>query len=451
MNRARLNSAAKLFASFTLALVLAAGSSAAAAEAIGKPTPSPQPNRTGPQAEKLTPTPAWFEQHVADPVLRELALDRYTAHQRLTRLDMLAIFRKVTQTKTIDPDQFQTLSALAKNARFLGMTANVADLARKVVLGDPANAKFQGEALGDLKVGNSTDQLDRLVRKWFLGEDVPALDSGLHYVKAAGVLFAGAPKLSDLHQGDLGDCYFIATLGEVALRNPQQIAGMFSDNHDGTYTIRFFHDGKPFYVTVDRQLPVNDKGRFVYENRGDAADNPKNILWVALAEKALAQLNESGWFKTVGPSGVNSFAAIGAGGRSKLALPLVTGLGTSRDGVESLGAFGKGELELANSKADGVPSYLVPHHSYVVVGYDADAQQVTLFNPWGLKGGKKDIKYGQFNMSWADFAADFQNIDHAATHVRTDLASTKSSPKSAAHGAGPNAPLIRTTGFETTR
>ncbi len=407
-------------------------------------------NRGETQAETPSPTPAWFEQHLADPVLREMALNRYTNHQRLTRADMLAIFRKVTQTKTIDTDQFQTLSALVKNARFLGMPANVADLSRKVVLGDPANAKFQGEVLGDLKVGSSAEQLDRLVRKWFLGEDVPALDSGLHYAKAAGVLFVGAPKLSDLHQGDLGDCYFIATLGEVALRNPQQIAHMFIDNRDGTYTIRFFHDGKPWYVTVDRQLPVNDKGRFVYENRGDSANNPKNILWVALAEKALAQLNESGWFKTVGPTGVNSFAAIGAGGKSKLALPLVTGLGTARDGVESLGAFGKGDLELANSKADGVPSYLVPHHSYVVVGYDADSQQVTLFNPWGLHGGKKDIKYGQFNMSWADFAADFQNIDHAATHVRTDLASTKGSPN-LARGNGPKAPQIRTTGFETNR
>jgi hypothetical protein len=132
-------------------------------------------------------------------------------------------------------------------------------------------------------------------------------------------------------------------------------------------------------------------------------------------------------------------------------LPLVTGLGTARDGVESLGGFAKGELELANSKPDGVPAYLIPHHSYVVVGYDADTQQVTLFNPWGLHGSKKDVKYGQFNMSWNDFAADFQNIDHAATHVRTDLASTKSSPKSLAHATGPNAPHIRATGFETGR
>jgi hypothetical protein len=453
MNRARFNPVAKLLASLGLALAFAISSrSTTAADVSRGEVPGRRlATRGDAQPETRTPTPAWFEDHLADPVLRELALNRYSDHHRLTRADMLAIFRNVAENKTIDADQFQTLSTLVKNARFLGMSAYVVDLSRKVVLGDPANANFQQQPLGNLKVGSSASQLDRLVRKWFLGEDSPALDSSLHYEKAAGVLFEGAPKLRDLHQGDLGDCYFIATLGEVALRNPEQVAHMFIDNRDGTFTVRFFHDGKPWYVTVDRQLPVNDKGRFVYENRGDAANNPKNILWVALAEKALAQLNESGWFKTVGPTGVNSFAAIGAGGKSKLALPLVTGLGTARDGVESLGGFAKGELELANSKPDGVPAYLIPHHSYVVVGYDADNQQVTLFNPWGLNGSKKDIKYGQFNMSWNDFAADFQNIDHAATHVRTDLASTKSSPKNMARTAGPNAPHIRTTGFETGR
>jgi hypothetical protein len=232
-------------------------------------------------------------------------------------------------------------------------------------------------------------------------------------VKAAGKLFDGPPKLFDLHQGDLGDCYFVATLGEVALRDPAQINRMFSDNLDGTFTVRFFNKNRPYYVTVNRQLPVDSKGRFVFDNRGDLASSPKNILWVALAEKALAELNESGWLTTAGKAGENSYAAVGAGGKSLLAVSLVTGLATNRDGLNSVGSFGKGELQIANSKTE-VPSFLVPHHSYVVVDYNADRGEVTLFNPWGLHGNKKDIKYGQFNMSWTDFWADFQNIDHAA-------------------------------------
>ena len=361
---------------------------------------------------------------------------------------MLAIFAAAADGGTIDDDEFQTLRVLVQNANGLGMPAYVADLSRKVVLGDPANAHFQGEPLGNLEIGSPAEQLDRLVKKWFLGQDPPAIAAKSHYQKAAGVLFDGAPKLFDLHQGELGDCYFIACLGEVAMRDPQQIARMFIDNHDGTFTVRFFNRGKPYYVTVDRYFPVDAKGRFVYENRGNAPDNANNVLWVALAEKALAQLNESGWLTTAGKAGENSFLAIGVGGKSRNALPLITGLATARDGLESIGGFTQGELQLANSKKE-VPSFLVPTHSYAVVGYDPDRAEVRLFNPWGLHGNKKDIKYGEFTMSWQDFWTDFQNIDHAPLKPKSDTATPTKNV--ARNTAAPKSAPIQTASIATAR
>ncbi len=410
----------KLFAALVLAFfALAANRPALAQESVPRDAVRPVSARSAPEKRNTAPistarpiSPEWFENELADAGLRELAAERFAKHRRLIRSDMLAIFALATEAKEIDADQMQTLRTIVQNAKSLNIPPYVADLARKVVFGDPANAHFQGQALGNLEVGSPAAQLDALVRKWFLGEDLPALDSKYHYQKAAGMLFNGEPKVSDLHQGDLGDCYFVAPLGEVAMRNPNQIRQMFIDNLDGTFSIRFYHNGKPFYVTVNRELPADKNGRFVYDNRGDFINNPKNILWVALAEKALAQLNESGWLKTLGKAGENSYAAIGAGGKSSLALPLVCGISTARDGVESISGFDKGELQIANSKKD-VPSFLVPTHSYVVVGYDAAKGEVTLFNPWGLHGNKKDIKFGQFTMSWEDFWKDFQNIDHA--------------------------------------
>jgi Calpain family cysteine protease len=356
-------------------------------------------------------SPEWFDRHLTDPALRELAATRFADHRHLTRLDMIAIFRLAAGSDRINDDQFQTLHTLAENAKLLGMSAVVADLARKVVLGDPANAHFRGQPLGDLEPGRSGKHLEALVQKWFFGADHPQIDSKFHYQRAAGVLFDGAPKLSNLHQGDLGDCFFLAALGEVALRNPEQIQHMFGDNHDGTFNVRFYRDGKPVFLTVDRYLPVDEKGRFVYENRGDSASNAKNVLWLALAEKALAQLNESGWLTTKGAAGVNSFAEIGLGGKSTMTLPLLTGVAASRDGLNTIAALAKGELELANSKSE-VPDSLVPHHSYVIVGYDPASEQVTLYNPWGLRGNKKNIKYGTFSVSWQDFWAEFGSIDH---------------------------------------
>jgi Calpain family cysteine protease len=426
MIRVKWSSTANLVATFgfVAALIATASPTRAAESARRDPRTT---RRTASRGESQAAqsgaeiSPEWFDDLLADPALRALAADRFAAHHRLTRTDMLAIFAAAVDGGTIDEDEFQTLRVLVQTANSLGMPAYVADLSRKVVLGDPANAHFQGEPLGNLEIGSAAEQLDRLVKKWFLGQDPPAIDAKFHYQRAAGVLFDGAPKLFDLHQGDLGDCYYIACLGEVAMRDPQQIARMFIDNHDDTFTVRFFNKGKPYYVTVDRYFPVDAKGRFVYENRGNAPGNAKNVLWVALAEKALAQLNESGWLTTAGKAGENSFLAIGVGGKSRNALPLITGLATARDGLETIGGFTKGELQLANSKKE-VPSFLVPTHSYAVVGYDPDRAEVTLFNPWGLHGNKKDIKYGEFTMSWQDFWTDFQNIDHAPLKLKSDTA-----------------------------
>ena len=73
--------------------------------------------------------------------------------------------------------------------------------------------------------------------------------------------------------------------------------------------MRLFKDGHAEYVTVDKRLPVNADGKFVFANNGrGTASDPTNELWVALAEKAYAQFNESGW---TGQDGTNSYNGLG--------------------------------------------------------------------------------------------------------------------------------------------
>ncbi|HEV2973321.1 MAG TPA: C2 family cysteine protease [Pirellulales bacterium] len=447
-----INSTVKTLLNFAVMVALTGiGRVAFAADASpsGVPTRRSATRGQTPSAPPATSlSPEWFERHLSDPDLRDLAAARFADHHHLTRSDMIAIFHSAAEGDRIDDDQFQTLRALAENAKLLGMPPFVADLARKVVLADPANARFQGQPLGDLEPGSSGKHLEALVQKWFFGADRPQIDSKFHYQRTAGVLFDGAPKLSDLHQGDLGDCFFLAALGEVALRNPEQIQRMFGDNRDGTFTVRFYREGKPVFLTVDRFLPVDEKGRFVYENRGDLAANAKNVLWLALAEKALAQLNESGWLTTKGTAGVNSFAEIGRGGKSTTTLPLLTGVAASRDGLNTIASLAKGELELANSKNE-VPDSLVPHHSYVIVGYDPASEQVTLYNPWGLRGNNKNIKYGTFSVSWQDFWADFGSIDHVPVKGGAVAAGLAKNP--ARMATSPKNVPNRTTGEQTVR
>jgi hypothetical protein len=49
-------------------------------------------------------------------------------------------------------------------------------------------------------------------------------------------------------------------------------------------------------------------------------------------------------------------------------------------------------------------SGIVGSHAYAVVGYNANNQTVTLFNPWG-------IEYGLVTMTWAQIQQNFSYFD----------------------------------------
>jgi hypothetical protein len=167
------------------------------------------------------------------------------------------------------------------------------------------------------------------------------------------------------------------------------IQDMFIANGDGTYTVRFFKLGVADYVTVDEYLPTDASGRFVYASQGNLYNSPTNELWVALAEKAYAQLNESGW---IGQDNTNSYSGI-ATGFDTVAVTQITGLSTTYAALDfnaMASAFNAGRSMLVSSKVIGIASNVVPGHSYVVTGYDSSAETFTLFNPWGIDGNYLD-------------------------------------------------------------
>ena len=110
-----------------------------------------------------------------------------------------------------------------------------------VVTSNTANAKYQGQNLGNLAAGSSAAQMENLINKWFLGLDRPT--AGGTYRQMAGQLFVGGATYTDIKQGYLGDCYFMASLAEIALKNPSAITNMFIVNGDGTYTVKFYNGG----------------------------------------------------------------------------------------------------------------------------------------------------------------------------------------------------------------
>ena len=62
------------------------------------------------------------------------------------------------------------------------------------------------------------------------------------------------PLYTDANQGELGDCYLIASLGEIALQDPASIESMITSEGNGVYSVRFDVDGQADYVTVNTEL-----------------------------------------------------------------------------------------------------------------------------------------------------------------------------------------------------
>ena len=246
------------------------------------------------------PVPDWFSLNLHDAALAQLARTD-DVDGSLSRADMLQLFAYADKGSTVSSTDLADLRTLVANAAKLGMPGYVQDLTNSVVNGDPADASYLGKALPTLAAGSPGWVLQDLVNKWFLGLDLPALGTGTQYAMASGSLFGSGPNFTDVLQGSLSDCYFLAGLAEVAYRSPSTIQSMFINNGDGTYTVRFFNGSQADYVTVNLDLPETPQGTFAYANYQESISNGGNNLWVALAEKAYAELAASGWSRALGP------------------------------------------------------------------------------------------------------------------------------------------------------
>jgi hypothetical protein len=286
------------------------------------------------------------------------------------------------------------LQLIVNTASLFGSLDYVDKLASKIVLGNVANANYQGGALGNLAVGSSAAQLELLVDKWFLGTDHPAAASG--YSVVTGPLFQNGAAYTDVAQGGVGDCGLMCALAEIAYRRSDIIQSMFIVNGDGTYTVRFYNNnGQTDYVTIDSQLP-------------SGYASIANELWVGLAEKAWAQYYEVLYSQ-------NSYAAI-SGTFTFDALQKITGQAvvpltkpTANNFTTFANAFSAGKLIGFDTRAD--TSGLVPaNHAYAVIDYDPSTQSLLLFNPWGDGIGNG----GLITLTWSQILTDFTYFERTA-------------------------------------
>jgi len=362
-----------------------------------------------------------FDLVLIDPLIHDL-VPTLAASGELDRTDMIELLRDVgNEYGQVDQVQIDDLNSILTHSTLFRMPDYVRVLAGDVVDGNPANAHFQGQPLGDLVPGSTAAQMDDLVDKWFLGADHPSVDNGssITYVSFAGTLFsAGGPSYTDMHQGGVGDCGLIAGFGALAHSSPSAIENMFLDNGDNTWTVRFYDDGVPDYVTVDRFLPVVSDTP-VYAGVGGLSSDSNNVLWVALAEKAYAQWNETGkeaFFDVPGyrqmGDGTNSYDGIVGSFSSTLFQQVLGDNSRVRGGVNDLTEQELIDLlasheAVACSTRVGAQDGLIPGHYYTVVGYDPVSDTFQLCNPWGVNNNAPEpLSFAQLQnyAGWFDIA-----------------------------------------------
>ena len=237
-----------------------------------------------------------------------------------------------------------------------------------------------------------------------------------NYKVVNGTLFGpNGPVFTDVHQGDLGDCWLMSALAEAAARAPQDITRMFTDlgvfMENGVqvhvWSVHFYDaTGNVKSVLVDNELPVDANNQTIYDNVSGG------VLWAALAEKAYVEAAALGYV-TVGNTTFNNYQSID-GGDGAWALQAITGQQPSYINTMYVNpgdlntVFDAGDLVIIRT-ADNPASSLVPgdHYNAVIADYLPGNWPYAIYNPWGASDTQY---YGSIFYANADFLQQNYNV-----------------------------------------
>ena len=345
---------------------------------------------------------SFWKQQIGDASLENAALNSIKYENHLSRRDVIGI---LSSTRDWNGVNQQEINDLRNFYNYAINTTHVRDdvkvLSQKVIFSDPSNAWYTGsdsvkDPLGNIQNGFSSNNMSLLIGKHFLGTDRPMIHNDANgnvagtYTKAGGRLFKNGISANDIDQGASGTCYFLSSLAGTANDKSHLIRDMFTDNGDGTYSVRFHTNNKVDYVTVDKMMATSASGRYIYSDQGDGtATNAlvagNNELWVALAEKAYAQVNESG--RLGQQESTNRYGIAGNEGISWGSLTNgiehVTGISASWGNVNASGFNGVSSAELQGLvNSNKVVTVGWSGHARAIVGYNAATGRYDIRNPY---------------------------------------------------------------------
>lgn len=334
-----------------------------------------------------------------DPQINQY-MDVALADNRINRNEMIQVLRLSTDNGVVDQSEYLDIDGIVNTTNYFRVLPDALSLSRRLF----SSSDNKGR---ELKINTSESEMNRLVDKWFLGKDRPAISTSAVYKPVNGSLFVNGPSSNDVQQGMVGDCYLMAALASIADKDPKSITDSIVSNGDNTWTVVFVNNIRRLdYVVVDNMLPVSKVGgQAYYASFGYSNTDPRNELWVALMEKAYVQWNETG--QTRQGNTVNSYDAI-SGGWSHVVyaqLFLSTNNTYESGGVTYGSNFKTSEKllidALASGKAVCVSRYMNPSrtsgHAYFLKSYSPSTGKFYLKNPWG---------HSDLNLTFAEMAKD---------------------------------------------
>ncbi|VDM47638.1 unnamed protein product [Toxocara canis] len=260
-------------------------------------------------------------------------------------------------------------------------------------------------------------------RRLFEDPEFPACDSSLFFskrppkviewrrpgkiVRNPQLIYGGHSRF-DVVQGELGDCWLLASVANLTLRDelfhrvvpPDQ---SFTENYAGIFHFHFWQYGRWVDVVIDDRLPTSN-GELLYMHSRD-----HNEFWSALLEKAYAKLH-------------GSYEAL-KGGTTSEALEDMTGGLTEFFDLKNppdhlmemmMRGFEMGSLFGCSIEADPyqwearMPNGLVKGHAYsitgmrIVNGPRGRTPIMRIRNPWGNEQ--------EWNGPWSDDSREWRSV-----------------------------------------
>lgn len=322
---------------------------------------------------------------------------------------LVCVAHAVTQPRPKTPSDLAAVVTSQFKRWDADSSGKLTDLEIDRAIADAANRDKSAAALAALrllarnkKVEGVPEELalsavaDFVARRRAGDKALPDLDnayqSALARIRAADRRLFGkaGPTLGGIDQGRLGDCYCLAPLGAMVVRDPSQVRQMFEPRPDGTIRLAWTGDPVDVAPPTDGEIAV-------------LASSPQSGTWVTVYEKAIGtrrvRMKDNADEET-------AFGETSKGGSTASVLTLITGHAVERVStapirdVKATPEERQKRLDalvrkLTEARADNrlvcagtpktptgvAPPGIVFRHAYAVLDFDPETRRVTLWNP----------------------------------------------------------------------